>query len=249
MRKILKGGFKMNNKILIGALIVIALLVGGYIYASSNAAVVSAVGQSSLTVEPDEASVYLNVEARVLTAEDAKDKMTEISDNVLTELIKLGLERKDIQTSSFNVYPDYDWRNGRQDIKGYVASQQIIVKTDDFSKVAGIIDASVDSGALVNGINFELSQEKQNEYKAQALEEAGKDAKNKAEATASGLGKNIGDLVSVETQEYNYYPYPYYARAEGAVGNADAQKAVLNIVPTDLDVTASVKVTYKISRF
>jgi predicted transposase YbfD/YdcC len=40
-----------------------------------------------------------------------------------------------------------------------------------------VIDSGVDAGALLQYINFELSNDKQNEYKAQALREAGEDAK------------------------------------------------------------------------
>ena len=238
----------MNDKTIIAIIIAAVLLVGGYLYFSSQP-IVSAQGFSSLSVEPDKVSVYLNIETKGATAQEVKDKNAEISDKVVIELIKLGFERKDIQSLNYNIYPDYDWSSGTQKQKGYIASQQIIIKTDNFDKVAQVVDKSVDAGALVSSINFELSDEKQSEYKSQVLESAGKDAEKKAEATAAGLGKKLGRLVSVSSQDF-YYPGPiaYYARAEGDSG-ATAEKAAVNIAPSDIEVTASVSVQYKLSSF
>lgn len=238
----------METKYILIAMGVVAVLVAGYIIYTTGP-VVSAQGTSELNVQPDEASVYLNVEARAVSAVDAKNKNSEISDGVLTALVKQGFERKDIQTLNYNVYPEYNWNNGRNDVKGYIASQQIVVKTKDFDKVSGVIDASVDAGALVQSINFELSQEKQNEYKARALRLAAEDAKNKAGAIASGYGKTLGRLISTSNNEF-YYPGPlmyYSGSSESSV--ADAKQAAANIAPRDMQITASVSAQYKLRWF
>ncbi|MDP1695998.1 MAG: SIMPL domain-containing protein [archaeon] len=242
----LKGGWNMDNRILI-ALVIGILLVGGYIYYNTGA-IVSAQGSSNIKVQPDEVSIYLNIETKNLTAQGAKDANDEITDNVVTELVKLGLERKDIQFSSYNTYPEYDWSNGQQKFKGYVVSQQLVIKTKDFDLVYGIVDKSVNAGALVNYINFELSDEKQSDYKSQALTEAGKDAKDKAEATAAGLGKNLGRLVSVQSQDFYYQPWNLYDKAV-ATDSGGAREVAMNIQPQDKEVTASITVQYKLSLF
>ena len=150
---------------------------------------------------------------------------------------------------SYNIYPDYeyDYSTGKRTEKGFVAQQSIEVKTRNFDKVAGIVDASVDSGALISWINFELSDEKQSELKAQALKEAGEDAKKKAEATASGLDKKLGKLVSVKGEEFNYGPYQYFAASgstDAVKAGAEAKDAALNLGPKDVEVTATVTVEY-----
>jgi hypothetical protein len=239
----------MDNKILVAILVIGVLAVGGYLYYNTGA-VVSAQGSSSIKVQPDEVSVYLSIETRNLTAQGAKDMNSEISDNVLTELVKLGLERKDIQFSSYNIYPEYDWSSGQQKQKGYIASQQIVVKTSDFDKVGGIVDGAVNAGALVNSIYFELSDAKQSEYKKMALANASQDAKAKAEATAVGLGKSLGRLVSVQSQEFNYQPWVLYDHPEVAMNIMTGEKRVdVNIQPQDKEVTASITVQYKLSLF
>jgi uncharacterized protein YggE len=105
---------------------------------------------------------------------------------------------------------------------------------------------------LVSYINFELSDEKQNEYKKEALKKASSDARDKAEAIALGQGKKIGRLVSLENQEF-FYPGPvvYYegatAVASGADAGESAKRAALNISPQEIEITASIKAQYKIS--
>ena len=119
--------------------------------------------------------------------------------------------------------------------------------------VPEIVDAGIDAGALVSSINFELSDEKQNDYKAEALSEASADARKKAESTASGLNKKIGKLVSVQSEEFYYPgPIPIYAKAEGggdAAAATEARQAAVNLRPQDIAVTASVRVEYRLRVF
>ena len=244
----------MNNKILAAILIAAILVVAGYLLFSNTGAIVSAVGESVIDVQPDEVSVNLLIEARNESAQGAKEAHDELLNDLTMQLLLLGLNKEDIQTQGYNIYPEYVWDDGKQSQQGYVARHDIVVKTEDFDLVAEIVDAAVYAGSSVSYINFELSQGKENEYKAQALEQAGEDARIKAEATASGLGKKLGRLVSVQSQDFNYAPYRYYDMAvaeSGGAGDAQAAlyKAVSNISPSDIEVRASIAVTYKLRRF
>jgi uncharacterized protein YggE len=112
-----------------------------------------------------------------------------------------------------------------------------------------VIDAGVDSGALLSYINFELSSAKQSEYKIAALKEAGVDAKAKAGAIAEGLGKNLGSLVSVSSSDFSYNPWNVYsARADLSAGMVaeEAKLSTTNIVPGSQEVSAVINVVYKL---
>jgi len=241
---------EMGNKLIVGILIVVIIVVVAYLGIGSSGATVSATGESDIEVQPDLVSVYLNLQTKNVSSVDAKDALDSISEDVQIALLRLGLDRKDIQMQSYNIYQEYDWSNGQRKENGFVASQQIVVKTEDFDLTADIVDVAIDNGALVSWINFELSDEKQKEYKIQALEEAGKDAKTKAEATASGLGKKIGALVSVQSQDFNYGPYRYFESgfADG-VNSVEVKEAALNIAPKDVNVRATISVQYKLRNF
>lgn len=209
---------------------------------------ISAQGASQIKATPDLVTVYFSVQTRGATASEAKDKNSEIVDNAITNLIKIGIERKDIVTENFNVYPEYDYSSSSQRIKDYQTTHSIKIElsTSNTNKIGEVIDAGVDAGSLVSYINFELSQEKQNQYKAEALKLASEDARIKAESTASGLGKTLGRLVSVSSSNFDYYPWPIYRNDAMMVGASEAKSATTSIQPGKQDITASVSVVYKI---
>jgi hypothetical protein len=249
-----------NSKV-IAVVLAVGVLLALWYALDSNSPMVSAQGEASLKVQPDEVSVYVTIESHNTTAEAAQTTVSSASKAVVSALRNAGVPNSSIQLQQYSIYPDYSWDSvtGRQTQKGYVATQSIIVKTSDFMKVAGMVDDVVAAGGLVSSIQFELSQAKQNEYKTQALGDAGKDAQTKAAATAAGLGKSLGRLVSVQTTDFNYPgPIMYYAKDSmttsvggmaTAEDNAGAIRAAANIAPQDIDVTATLQVQYKVGFF
>ena len=231
--------------VLLIAVIVIGVLGAWYIFnKTTSGQTITSAGTAEMTVAPDKAIVYLLIQTRDSSAEIAKNENAQITENVLNALKGIGIKTEDIETENYNIYPEYDRNSGTQKLIGYVASNNIKISSANFTNVGSIVDASVDAGALVSYINFDLSLAKQNEYKQQVLKNATQDARKKAEAIALGLGKNLGSLVSVSSSDYNYYPYPLYAMAEG--GGTDVKLAATNIQPHNLDITASVSVVYRI---
>lgn len=236
----------METKTLILIVLIAAIVIGAGIYFNVGKTVVSAQGVSSIKASPDIVAVNFNVQVINESSEEAKNQMSEIVEKLETSLEDI-VDKKDIQTSNLNIYPNYDWSDGKQKITGYTARQDITVETTKLDKVGKIVDKGVDAGALVSYINFQLSNKREEEFKVTALEDASKDAKVKAEAIAKGLGKRLGGVVSVASSDFNYYPYPYY-QATGAMAesNVKAREAAVNIQPKDLEVTANVQVTYRI---
>ncbi len=212
---------------------------------------VSANGEAVVKAMPDLVSIYFNIQTSGETAEEAKNKNSEILDEVITELIKQGFDREDITTEDFNVYPEYDWSEDTREIKGYTARHilKLELPIEDYDEIGDAIDAGVDAGALINYINFELTQESQNKYKAKALRLSAEDAQIKAEAIADGLGKKLGRLVSTSSSDFYYTPWRLY---ESSVEiqetiNADlAKQAVSDIQPGEKEIRARLSVTYKL---
>lgn len=257
--KELKGGKmrKENKAIIITSIISVAVVIIALvaIFASSPSKnTVTVEGIATIDANPDLLTVYFNIETIKDTSAEAKDANDEILDDLVVELINLGFAREELQTQGFNIYPNYEYNNGKQTQKGYRAthSLKLELSSEEFDKVSSVIDAGANSGAGINYINFELSPDLQNQYKAQALELASKDAKIKAEAVADGFGKNIGRLVSVQISDFGYYPWNIYtsrmdsAVSFGAEEAAIAKDATMNIVPGDQEVNARVSATFKI---
>ncbi len=234
-------------------LVVIALL--GYFAFNGlinvNAKTIESQGYSSIKVNPDLISVYFNVETKGDSAAEAKDANSVIVDKMTSALLNVGIDREEIQTQGFNVYENQVWENNRYVSKGFKATHQIKVVLDssETSLISNVIDAGVDSGAMLSYINFELSTAKQNEYKAVALKMAGEDARMKADAIAEGLGMEVGSLVSVSTTDFYYQPWNTYSAKGGETMSSDVAEAKLaatNIQPGNQEVTANIRVVYKL---
>ncbi|MBM3228697.1 DUF541 domain-containing protein [Candidatus Pacearchaeota archaeon] len=225
--------------IVAAALIVVLGLI--YMNSPSSGQTVTASGSSIIEASPDKVVIYFEAKATKNSAEDARDDIALIVENLETAMLNL-VEEENIETQSYNIYEEYDWTSNSRVFKGYTASQIIKISSENFSDAGKIVDAGVDAGALVQYINFELNLEHENELKAQALEEASQDAKLKAEATAKGLGAKIGKIVSVSSSDFYYYPYRYFD-AEVSEGQT-APEIATNLQPKKLEVSAYVSVVY-----
>ena len=233
--------------LIIVSAVILLVLIGIIIYFQIKPSqTVNVDGLAEIKAVPDKVAIYFNVMTEGKTSKEANNKNAEIINNAITELVKLGFERKEITTENFNIYPQYDYRNGKSEIIGYQATHTLKVEfsTEKTEKIGQAIDAGVDAGAGISYINFELSLDKQNEYKKLALEQATKDARAKAEGIASGLGKSVGRVVSIASSDFGYYPWPIY-RSESGVGMVEeAKAATTNIQPGEQTISARVSVVY-----
>lgn len=247
MNQIIDKKVLITGIIVIGAIIVALIFSNGFNLSSMDNTI-SSTGQSTIKVMPDLVNVYFNVQTNALTADEASDKNSEIINKMKSSLKAIGFEEDDLKTQSFNVYPDYNWESGTQKITGYTASHVVSVQVsiEEKEKLGSVIDAGIGAGAGINYINYELTAENQKKYKIDAIKSATQDATEKAEALAEGAGASLGRLVSISTNEFNYYPWMAYAQADsGGVVKSGAEIAT-SITPSEQEISASVTAVFKI---
>lgn len=250
-----------NNGIIITSIIaVVVLIVSILALTTFNSAIPS--GKDSVTVQgistikamPDVVSVYINIQTNGTTNAKATSENTKIYNKLLEEIVLAGFEEGILKTESFSVYENTYWDSKEEKSKkdGYIANHYLKVEldADEISKVSNVIDATVNAGAGISYINFELSKKSQNEYKSQALKEASKDAKIKAESIASGFDLKIGKLLSVQTSDFGYYPWNVYTtRSAGGMDMAEdavlMKSSVMEMEPGEEEVYASITATFK----
>src|SRR3989344_4991998 len=186
---------KIDNSVLITLIIVAGVLVMGImIFAFANntiyAKTISSTGTATIKVVPDLVVIYFNIQTQGEASADASDKNTEIYDKLVDFLSIAGIAEDEIKTESISVYPEYDWSSGNQKLKGYIATHSVKVEImiDNKDKISDVLDAGINAGAGISYINYELTNENQNNYKIDALKMATEDAKIKAEALADGSG-------------------------------------------------------------
>lgn len=241
-----KMAINKNVVVLIVVLAIILVITGFFKYSNSGEkAKITTNGQSEIKTAPEFVSVFIIVETLNNSAQIAKDENAEISDNVLIELLKLGLEKKDIETINYNIYENYIWDGQKQKKEGFKVSNNLKIKIKNIDLTGKVVDVVIDNKALVQSINFEISLETENKLKQEALSKAAQDAREKAEALAEGSGGKLGKLVALSDNQFYYQPYPIYAYAENGVAG-DVKRAVTNIQPKELTVTGNVNAVYEI---
>jgi len=244
---------QITSIIVVGVLICVAIIVASFNSVVNPENTVNSYGEATIDIVPDLVTVYFTVQTSGEDSATIQTENNEIVDKLISNIVAQGFEEKDIQTQNFYIGPKYIYTNGKQIQDGYEATHYLKVElsTDDSSKIGKIVDAGVNAGAAVSYINFELSQKKQNEAKAQAIEMAAQDARIKAQALAKGLGYEVGKLVSVSNSDFGYSPWNIYSSREGSamsVDDEELQKAVAStsIQPGEQTVRASVTAVFKI---
>jgi hypothetical protein len=240
--------------IIAGVILVIAIMVlvtvNSVIPISKN--VVTVQGSSTIHVTPDLITVYYTIETNGSTSAIAKDANSEIYERLQNTIVSIGFDKEDLQTQNYNIYPYYYWDSSydkqRQDGYRAIHSLKMELSTGDMNKLSSLIDAGANSGAGISSINFELTTESQNKYKAEALKAASQDAQTKADAIAAGFNKRAGKLISVQVSEFGYYPWNVYSRTVSAGASEDsiqlAKESVMNISPGEQEISGMVSATF-----
>lgn len=202
-------------------------------------------GTGTVSAVPDIAVADIAITVEGATSTAAQDEANTKSNAVVEYLKNTGIKTADIKTSGYNVYPQYDYTDGRTRIRGYQVTQSLTVKIRDLDKANTIIDGVVDAGAnQVSSLRFEIDEPEK--LKAEAREKAIAEAKEKAEELVDQLGVRLGDIVGFYESE-NSYPPIMYGRG-GAMDMAVKSEAVPapDLPAGENEVTVTVTVTYQI---
>lgn len=209
---------------------------------------ISVNGVAQFKVAPDEALVFLRVETNAADAKSAQDDNSAKMNAIQSALRKAGVQGDEMETTNYNLYPNYYWDNEkqRQVQDGYRVTHTLQLKTKKLERAGEFIQLAVDAGANgVESVQFSLSKSAEKDAKNEALRQAVQDARGKAEALADGLDMRLGKVASVSINEYNVMPY-YRGMAEVAM-TKDEGAVAPPIAPQDVDVMANVQVVFEIA--
>lgn len=121
---------------------------------------ISVRGIAKQEVAPDMAYLTLGISVKGDTAESVRTQAAEASQKVRRALLGMAISENNIQSSSYNLYPDYENVNGKNKQKGYALNTTLRIKVDDLKKLGDIIDKTVQEGVTnVNQVSFALSEE------------------------------------------------------------------------------------------
>ena len=202
--------------------------------------------------EPDIAFINTGVQSEASSAKEAMAQNRAAMNGVFDALKTAGVEDRDMQTSNFQIYPQYDYltertengERGRQVLRGYQVSNQLTVKVRDLDQLGTLLDALVDAGGnQFSGINFALDDDR--EARDEARVAAVKAVTERAALMAGAAGYQVGRIVTMsETIQYGGpQPRMMAARAFDA-----AESAPTPIASGEVGFTATVSVTFELTR-
>ncbi|HEV2847237.1 MAG TPA: SIMPL domain-containing protein, partial [Thermoanaerobaculia bacterium] len=208
---------------------------------------VSGSGQARVT--PDEATVRLGVTAQAPTARAAQEQVNRVANAILAAVRTLGVEAKDIQTSDLSLNPVYSQGRGQElqepRITGYQASNVVSIRLEDLTKVGPVIDVGLSSGAnRLEGVFFGLRNDQA--ARAEALTDAVREARSKAEALARALRVRLLEIIEVAEGGVTISPPPTPFRGRVAMAEM-AMDSSTPVSAGEVGVEASVTLRYRIA--
>jgi len=199
-------------------------------------------GEGTVKLAPDRAWVSISAESRARGPKEAQRANADAMTAVLGKLKALGLAADAIRTSGYDLQPEFDYANGKQTLRGYVARNQVEVRIDTLAKTGDIITAAVGTGATnVSGVRFDVKDRMSLEREALRL--AVRDARRRADAAASGADMAVDRVMRIEEQrEMQDLPRPIMmaSRAEMAQSAVPVEAGQIE-VRSRVVLTAAIK--------
>ncbi|MBI4078720.1 MAG: SIMPL domain-containing protein [Candidatus Levybacteria bacterium] len=200
-------------------------------------------GEGKATAVPNQADLSFGVTKTSSRIADAQTQVNTAINTILDELKKQGIAEKDIKTTNYSLYPDYDYNAGRNTIRGYTVTQQINVKVKPIDKINAVVDLITQNGAnMVGGISFSLDDNERKNLQEQARKEAINIAKEKAQSLASLAGLRLGRIVDVQE---GFVQEPLLYRGLELSAPATDQKTETNITPGENTVQITITLSYE----
>jgi len=212
--------------------------------------------EGKATVTPDIAQISFSVISEGKDPSAIQKENTGKMNSVIDFVKSQGVDKKDIKTSNYSLYPRYDYVKtaasdmypyppGKQVLAGYTLTQTVTLKIRDLEKVAPILAGLPERGINeISGPHF--SVDNPDKYLNDARAEAFEKARAKVDAMARVNGVRVTRVVTF-SESTGGYPI-YYSRLEafGKGGDAVAAAPAPQIEPGSEEVTVQVSVTYEI---
>jgi hypothetical protein len=196
-------------------------------------------GSGKVFLTPDVAYVNIGVQSQDENVGQALSKNNEKAQTIAARLQGLGIDAKDIQTTSFNIYPNQQYNpEGQPTTILYMVDNTVAVTVRDLTILGKLLDEAVRAGANnIYGINFDVLD--RGKAIAEARKLAVQDARSQADELASAAGVQIDTVYNMSVY-VDSGPAPLYD-GKGGMMNAVAQ---VPVSAGQLAITVNVSASY-----
>jgi uncharacterized protein YggE len=202
-------------------------------------------GSAITRLAPDRVVISVGAEITDKTANDALSLNSGLMNNITSELRNHGLRLNETRTSSFNIFPLYNYTESgtRLNVSGFTVTNTVQIESSNLNNVSQWIDTAVASGAnSINSIDFSVSEKRLEDTRSKLITDAIVNAKQKAEAAASAVQLKVIGVKSIivdgATTVPPLPPQPFFR--EEAVAQGGTASSSTPIMAGEQEVSVSV---------
>ena len=206
-------------------------------------------GVGEVYLDPDIVFITLGVRTESEEAGAAMDENNTLSEKVKSALVAAGVDEKDIQTTSFNVYWNELWNDAAQAYtKTYVVENMVSVTIRNFPKLSETLDAALGAGAnSVYNIRLDVADKTEAFAKARTL--AVQNAQKQAAELAVASGVTLGEIISINSYGGTVVPVSNnYGYGYGGGGGAMESATSVPVSGGQLVLSLTVNLMYEIEK-
>lgn len=199
---------------------------------------VNGVGEASAV--PNTANISLGISNTGTNIVSVQSQTNTIINKITQDLKNLGIEEKNIKTTNYSIYPNYNYAEGKQTVNGYTVAANITTKITPIEKLNQAIDLATKNGAnTIGGISFTVNDNDLEKLKSKARKQAIAKAKEKAKSIANEAGISLGKIINVSESGDFSRPIPMYATQDMKTTEAT------QIQPGENSITINITLSYE----
>jgi uncharacterized protein YggE len=156
-------------------------------------------GVGNILSVPDRFSFSLSIEQKGRVASELNKAIVEKTNSVVQALIKVGVDKKAVQSLQVQFNPWVEYIDNKREQKGFILTRQVTVTLKTLTQYEQSIDAVLSLGvSQINEFSFTTSQADEN-YQG-ALKHALLNAKQRATDMANVLVLKLAGVISISEQ-------------------------------------------------
>jgi uncharacterized protein YggE len=168
-------------------------------------------GDARIEVEPDRLTISVGLTEVSDKLETAKGEVDARSRLLIERARAIGIEDRDIGTTSLRITPTYDYVDGERVDLGTAAYREVTLTLRDLSQYSELMSALVEAD-ISTWISTRFLVSNGGALTDEALTRALENARARAERLAESQGKRLGDVYSISEfntrrdESYQLYP-------------------------------------------
>jgi len=207
-------------------------------------------GECNHVVSPDRGSITLTMSFENMDLAKATKEAADSYERVSSAIKKLNLKNMNLRTSEYSVNEIRRWENNKEVKKGFEARMGLWVSTSEINRMGEVIAiASREKVKDVNSLQTYLSDEKQLQEEIACLEDAAKNARQKADKLANALNAKLGGVLEMSESGRSMPSWPRPIMQKGFAMRAmamDAAESAPSVEAGQQNLSLSVQVSFEI---